>query len=100
DSSRMAEAVAHVIRAARALMERCWPGALTLVLPARAIVPSDVTAGTGTLGVRVSPHPIAHGLVRTLGEPLTAPSANPSGLEPPTTAAAAVAYFDRSLAPV
>jgi len=97
DSVAMAETVAHVSEPARALMKRYWPGALTLVLPARAIVPSDVTAGTGTLGVRVSSHPIAHGLVRTLGEPLTAPSANPSGLEPPTTADAVVAYFDGSL---
>src|SRR5262249_25681643 len=86
DSVAMAETVPHVSEPARALMKRYWPGALTIVLPARAIVPSDVTAGTGTLGVRVSSHPIAHGLVRTLGEPLTAPSANPSGLEPPTTA--------------
>jgi L-threonylcarbamoyladenylate synthase len=93
DSVAMAETVAHVANPSRALMDRYWPGALTLVLPARAIVPSDVTAGTGTLGVRISSHPVAHGLVRTLGEPVTAPSANPSGLEPPTTADAVVAYF-------
>jgi L-threonylcarbamoyladenylate synthase len=97
DSVAMAETVAHVGEPARALMKRYWPGALTLVLPARAIVPADVTAGTGTLGVRVSSHPIAHGLVRTLGEPVTAPSANPSGREPPTTARAVVAYFGDGL---
>jgi len=97
DSVAMAEAVADVGEPARALMRRYWPGALTLVLPARAIVPSDVTAGTGTLGVRVSSHPIAHGLVRALGEPVTAPSANPTGLEPPTTAGAVAAYFPEGL---
>jgi L-threonylcarbamoyladenylate synthase len=97
DSVAMAETVAHVGEPARALMKRYWPGALTLVLPARAIVPADVTAGTGTLGVRVSSHPIAYGLVRTLGEPVTAPSANPSGREPPTTARAVVAYFGDGL---
>lgn len=97
DSVAMAETVAHVADPARALMNRYWPGALTLVLPARTIVPSDVTAGTGTLGVRISSHPVAHGLVRTLGEPVTAPSANPSGLEPPTTADAVVAYFTGGL---
>ena len=97
DSVAMAETVARVSEPARALMKRYWPGALTLVLPARAMVPPDVTAGTGTLGVRVSSHPIAHGLVRTLGEPVTAPSANPSGLEPPTTAGAVVAYFGDGL---
>ena len=68
DSVAMAETVADVTESARALMKRYWPGALTLVLPARGIVPSDVTAGTGTLGVRVSSHPIAHGLVKTLGD--------------------------------
>jgi len=97
DSIAMAETVAHVGHAARALMDRYWPGALTLVLPARAIVPPDVTAGTGTLGVRMSSHPIACGLVRALGEPVTAPSANPAGFEPPTTAHAVVAYFAEGL---
>jgi L-threonylcarbamoyladenylate synthase len=93
DSVAMAETVAHLTSAARDLMTRYWPGALTLVLPARAVVPSVVTAGTGTLGVRLSPHPIALGLVELLGEPVTAPSANPNGLAPPTTAAGVLAYF-------
>ena len=93
DSVAMAETVACVTAAARDLMMRYWPGALTLVLPARARVPSVVTAGTGTLGLRLSPHPIARGLVELLGEPVTAPSANPNGLAPPTTAAGVLAYF-------
>lgn len=97
DSVAMAETVALVSEPARALMARYWPGALTLVLPARAIVPPEVTAGTGTLGVRVSSHPIAHGLVRAFGEPVTAPSANPSGLAAPTTADAVAAYFAAGL---
>jgi len=93
DSVAMAETVACVTAAARDLMMRYWPGALTLVLPAHARVPSVVTAGTGTLGLRLSPHPIARGLVELLGEPVTAPSANPNGLAPPTTAAGVLAYF-------
>ena len=93
DSVAMAESVAHVSNPALALMARCWPGALTLVLSAHANVPSDVTAGTGTLGLRVSSHPVARGLVESLGAPVTAPSANPSGLEPPTTAEGVLAYF-------
>lgn len=87
DSVGMAERVAEVTPAARRLMERYWPGPLTLVLPARAEVPEEVTAATGTVGVRLSPHPVARGLVRALGEPVTAPSANRSGAVPPTTAA-------------
>ena len=93
DSVAMAETVAHVTAAARDLMARYWPGALTLVLPALAKVPAVVTAGTGTLGLRLSPHPIARGLVELLGEPVTAPSANPNGLAPPTTATGVLAYF-------
>ena len=92
-SIAMAESVGEVSARARALMARHWPGALTLVLRARPSVPEEVTAGTGTVGVRLSPHPVARGLVGALGAPVTAPSANPSGLEPPTTASAVLAYF-------
>jgi L-threonylcarbamoyladenylate synthase len=92
-SVAMAQTVADVTPSARDLMRRYWPGALTLVLPARATVPSVVTAGTGTLGVRLSPHAVARGLAEVLGEPVTAPSANPNGLAPPTTAAAVLDYF-------
>jgi len=82
---------------ARALMARHWPGALTLVLNARAEVPVEVTAGSATVGVRLSAHPVAQALVRALGQPITAPSANPSGMAPPTTAAGVVAYFARGV---
>jgi L-threonylcarbamoyladenylate synthase len=78
-------------------MNRHWPGPLTLVLRACPSVPDGVTAGTGTIGVRVSSHPVARALVRALGAPVTAPSANPSGAEPPTTAAGVLAYFDGAL---
>ena len=94
DSIGMAGTVAEVGDRARALAARHWPGALTLVLRARPHVPEEVTAGTGTIGVRVSPHRVAQGLVRALGGPVTAPSANPSGLEPPTTAAGVLAHFE------
>ena len=97
DSVAMAETVAHVAEPARDLMGRYWPGALTLVLRARAHVPPDVTARSGTLGLRVSSHPIARGLVEALGVPVTAPSANPNGLAPPTTAAGVLAYFEEGI---
>jgi L-threonylcarbamoyladenylate synthase len=94
DSLAMVETVASEIPArARELMARHWPGALTLVLRARAEVPEEVTAASGTVGVRLSPHPVARGLVRALGAPITAPSANLSGQPPPTAAAQVLAYF-------
>jgi len=72
---------------ARAVMEALWPGPLTLVLPARDTVPEALTAGTGTVGVRLPAHPVARALVSAFGGPVTAPSANPSGAAPPTTTA-------------
>jgi L-threonylcarbamoyladenylate synthase len=47
--------------------------------------------------LRISPHPVAQGLVHSLGAPVTAPSANPSELAPPTTADGVLAYFSDGL---
>ena len=69
---------------ARALMERYWPGALTLALPAKAGVPAALVAD-GCVAVRESPHPLARALVRALGGPITATSANLAGAPPATT---------------
>ncbi len=94
DSIAMVEGLATTISPrARALMDRHWPGPLTLVLPARPEIPAEVTAGTGTMGVRLSAHPVARALVTALGGPVTAPSANPAERAAPTTAARVVAYF-------
>jgi L-threonylcarbamoyladenylate synthase len=93
DSVAMAERIADVPDHARALIARHWPGPLTLVFRARPGLPDEVTASTGTIGVRWSSHPVARGLVVALGAPVTAPSANPSGAPPPTTAADVVRDF-------
>lgn len=63
-----------------------WPGPLTLVLPKRAIVPDLVTAGLGTVAVRVPAHRVALALLRATGLPIAAPSANRSESISPTTA--------------
>ena len=99
DSVAMAESLAvEVPSRGRELMDRHWPGALTLVLRARAHVPVEVTAGSGTVGVRLSAHPLARALVTALGGPVTAPSANPAGQPPPVTAAEVATYFADGLA--
>ena len=69
---------------ARALMERYWPGALTLALPAKAGVPAALVAD-GCVAVRESPHPLARALVRAFGGPVTATSANLAGAPPATS---------------
>jgi L-threonylcarbamoyladenylate synthase len=76
-------------------LAQLWPGALTLVLPRQpdTRVADLVTAGLETIGVRVPAHPVAQALIRAVGRPLAAPSANPSGRLSPTTAAQVRAGF-------
>ena len=78
---------------AEVLMRRFWPGPLTLVLRARASVSPVLTGGGDGIGVRLSSHPLATALVRALGRPVTAPSANPAGMPPPIRVEQARAYF-------
>src|SRR5690606_8082855 len=61
---------------AQELARRFWPGPLTLVVRRRAIIPTALTAGLDTFGVRVPDHPVALALIRAAGVPLAAPSAN------------------------
>jgi len=68
------------------LMKRYWPGPLTLVFPAKSHVNRQITGHTGTVGVRISPHPLARQLVQRMGKPITATSANISGLSPARSA--------------
>jgi L-threonylcarbamoyladenylate synthase len=68
------------------LIKRYWPGPLTLVFTARQGLSQQITGNTGTVGVRVSPHPVAQELVRRMGKPITATSANLSGLSPARSA--------------
>ena len=72
--------------AALPLMERFWPGPLTLVADKTSIVPSIVTAGLDTVAVRVPEHPAALALIRAAGCAIAAPSANPFGYVSPTEA--------------
>jgi L-threonylcarbamoyladenylate synthase len=68
------------------LMERFWPGGLTIVLWAQSHVPQIVTAGTGSVAVRLPDHATPRALARALGAPLAATSANLSGRPSPRTA--------------
>ena len=70
------------------LMERFWPGPLTLVLPKTARIPDLVTAALPTVAIRCPDHPVAQALIRTAGCPIAAPSANRFGHSSPTTAQA------------
>jgi len=79
---------AHVSPLAQALVERFWPGPLTLVLPRRpdCTISWLATAGLDTIALRCPAHDVAQALLRTFGGPLAAPSANASGSVSATTA--------------
>jgi len=68
------------------LMEKFWPGPLTIILPKKEEVPDIVTAGLDTVAVRMPSHPIAKKLIEQSNTPIAAPSANPFGYLSPTTA--------------
>ncbi|MGP1355974.1 L-threonylcarbamoyladenylate synthase [Roseicyclus sp.] len=83
-----AREIAEMTGPAEALAEAFWPGALTLVLPLRAgsgIAPL-VSAGLPTVALRVPAHPVMQAVLRGLGRPVAAPSANLSGRISATTA--------------
>ena len=69
------------------LMAKFWPGALTLIFPALEYMSGVLTGNSGTVGVRISSHPLAARLVSMAGMPLTATSANLSGQAPANSAA-------------
>ncbi|HEY0203624.1 MAG TPA: L-threonylcarbamoyladenylate synthase [Acetobacteraceae bacterium] len=97
-------AFAHVAapEAAVQLAALFWPGPLTLVLPRRVTCPVALLAGAGleTLAVRVPAHPAALRLLRAVGRPVAAPSANRSGEVSPTTAEHVLAGLDGRIAAV
>ena len=68
------------------LARRFWPGPLTLVLEKQPTIPSIVTAGLPTVGLRMPLHPVALALIKAAGVPLAAPSANRFTQLSPTTA--------------
>ncbi len=82
--------------AAQRLMERYWPGPLTLVLEARAGL-SELIASLGTVAVRVPGESAALELVRECGFPITATSANPSNELPAISAGDVARYFPEGL---
>lgn len=72
---------------AAALMDRFWPGPLTLILDKTGAVPDIVTAGLPTVAIRMPLHDVALHLIEEAGRPVAAPSANPFGYISPTSAA-------------
>lgn len=85
-SLEMAESVVRVNWRARYLMDKFWPGPLSLVLEAKPVVPSRTRGGLPTAAVRMPNNGIALKLIAASGVPIAAPSANKSGRPSPTDA--------------
>jgi len=68
-------------------IQRTWPGPVTWVVPASSGCPPLLTGGRATIAVRVTAHPVAAQLCRSLGMALVSTSANKSGKKPAKTAA-------------
>jgi L-threonylcarbamoyladenylate synthase len=79
DGGQVGRWTRHVPPAAARLMDRFWPGALTLVLPADRGVHPSVTGGGDTVGLRVPDHPVPRALAALLSGAVTGTSANRSG---------------------
>ena len=80
------ELAAEWLPEADRLARQYWPGPLTIVVPKKATIPDEVTAGLPTVGLRMPRHPMALDLLRAAGVPIAAPSANRFTQLSPTTA--------------
>jgi L-threonylcarbamoyladenylate synthase len=78
-ADRVSDWAERVPAAGLRLMEKFWPGGLTIVLPAWPDAPHPITGESGTVGLRVPDHPIARALARALGGAITGTSANRAG---------------------
>jgi L-threonylcarbamoyladenylate synthase len=81
DQEMLASLVAEVPPIGRELIKRYWPGPLTLIFRAKQGLPSPLRGKDGTIGLRISSHPVARGIVEAMDAPLTATSANLAGEE-------------------
>jgi L-threonylcarbamoyladenylate synthase len=86
DQTWLPELVKEIPPVAGKLMEKFWPGPLTLVFQAAPHLPSVLTANTGRVGLRISSHPVAQALVQAVGRAVTATSANVTGQPSPSLA--------------
>jgi L-threonylcarbamoyladenylate synthase len=100
DRAMLMSLVSEVSPLGEKLIAAFWPGPLTIVFPARGDIPRPLLNAQGGIGVRISSQPIARELVRALGRPITATSANLSGQPPARTAAEAGEYFSGQIAVV
>ncbi len=86
DPKEVDRLVLEVPTKAKVLMEKFWPGPLTLIFKHSNLVPKETVAGLDTVAIRMPKHKVALELIRQSGCPIAAPSANLAGKPSPTTA--------------
>lgn len=80
------QVAASIPDVARLLMEKFWPGGLTIILPKKPDIPDVITAAGPTIAVRMPDHPVPRALIRRMGMPLPTTSANRHGMPSPKSA--------------
>lgn len=83
-SKNITDLVKEVPEIAQKLINKFWPGALTIILNKKDIIPDETSAGLQTVGIRMPNSEIALKLIELAGKPIAAPSANISGRPSPT----------------
>lgn len=91
----MARKLAYLDRKKEKILEQVWPGQVTVVLEKREIVPSILTGGQRTIGLRIADHPFVNALMEKLNEPITATSANFSGQPPMISSSQVIKTFTK-----
>lgn len=86
DVDQVYEIASEVPEAAKKVMEKFWPGPLTVILNKKSCVPDGTTGGLKTVAIRMPSHPLARDFIRESGRMIAAPSANTSGRPSPTLA--------------
>ncbi len=94
DMSGLAMLTDHIDDKIKKIAEHFWPGPLTVLLPAKRGLPEFITAGTGKVAVRVPGPSFAYDLARHIPFPVTATSANISGMPAADNPDDVVRYFD------
>ena len=100
DAKQMEQFCHDIPKAAYDLAKAFWPGPLTMVLPAREIVPKRTTGGLSTVALRCPDNAVTREIIRLSGVPIAAPSANISGKPSTTTAQHVLHDHDGKIAAV
>ena len=94
DKSLIKDIVSEISPLAQKLIDAFMPGPITVIMKKADAIPSDVTAGLGTVGVRMPSDPVANEFLKACNVPVAAPSANLSGTPSPTNARSVMEDMD------